>query len=100
MQHPDVPQELRGTYAGLAHRAATDYLTDLGVTTLELLPVHHFVSETGLLQRGLSNYWGYNTLGFFAPHARLLVVGHSRRADSRVQGDGEGAARSGARGHS
>jgi isoamylase len=68
MQHPDVPQELRGTYAGLADRAATDYLKDLGVTTLELLPIHHFVSETALLRRGLSNYWGYNTLGFFAPH--------------------------------
>ena len=68
MQHPDVPQELRGTYAGLAHRAATDYLKQLGVTTLELLPIHHFVSETALLRRGLSNYWGYNTLGFFAPH--------------------------------
>ena len=68
MQHPDVPQELRGTYAGLAHRAAIDYLTQLGVTTIELLPVHHFVSEPALLRRGLSNYWGYNTLGFFAPH--------------------------------
>ena len=69
MQHPDVPQELRGTYAGLAHRAATDYLKELGVTTLELLPIHHIVSETALLRRGLSNYWGYNTLGFFAPYA-------------------------------
>ncbi len=68
MQHPDVPQELRGTYAGLAHRAAIDYLRQLGVTTLELLPVHHFVSEPALLRRGLSNYWGYNTLGFFAPY--------------------------------
>ena len=69
MQHPDVPQELRGTYAGLAHPATVDYLKQLGVTTIELLPVHQFVSEPALLRRGLSNYWGYNTLGFFAPHA-------------------------------
>jgi isoamylase len=69
MQHPDVPQQLRGTYAGLAHGAATDYLKQLGVTTLELLPIHHFASEPALLRRGLSNYWGYNTLGFFAPHS-------------------------------
>jgi isoamylase len=69
MQHPDVPPQLRGTYAGLAHGAATDYLKQLGVTTLELLPIHHFASEPALLRRGLSNYWGYNTLGFFAPHS-------------------------------
>ncbi|HEY3926726.1 MAG TPA: glycogen debranching protein GlgX [Acidothermaceae bacterium] len=68
MQHPDIPQKLRGTYAGLAHPTATDYLKQLGVTTLELLPIHHFASEPALLRRGLSNYWGYNTLGFFAPH--------------------------------
>ena len=68
MQHPDIPQELRGTYKGLAHRVAIDYLKELGVTTVELLPVHQFVSEAALLRRGLSNYWGYNTLGFFAPH--------------------------------
>jgi isoamylase len=68
MQHPDVPQKLRGTYAGLAHRTTTDYLKQLGVTTIELMPVHQFVSEPALLRRGLSNYWGYNTLGFFAPH--------------------------------
>ena len=67
--HPDLPPELRGTYAGLAHPAAVEHLTSLGVTAVELLPVHHFVSETHLLARGVSNYWGYNTLGFFAPHA-------------------------------
>ncbi|HEY5051203.1 MAG TPA: glycogen debranching protein GlgX [Acidothermaceae bacterium] len=75
MQHPDVPPELRGTYAGLAHPAATDYLKQLGVTTIELLPVHHFVSEPALLRRGLSNYWGYNTLGFFAPHGSYSSSG-------------------------
>ena len=68
MQHPDVPQRLRGTYAGLAHPPVIDYLKQLGVTTVELLPVHQFASEPALLRRGLSNYWGYNTLGFFAPH--------------------------------
>ncbi len=67
-QHPGIPPELRGTYAGLAHPAAIEYLTSLGVTAVELLPIHHFVSEPALQQRGLRNYWGYNSLGFFAPH--------------------------------
>ena len=67
--HPDVPEELRGTYAGLAHPAALKHLRDLGVTTVELLPVQAFTTEPALVQRGLVNYWGYNTLGFFAPHA-------------------------------
>jgi isoamylase len=75
MAHPDIPQQLRGTYAGLAHPAAIEHLTKLGVTTLELMPVHHFVSEPALLRRGLSNYWGYNTLGFFAPHAGYSASG-------------------------
>ncbi len=68
MRHPGIPPELRGTYAGLAHEAATGYLLDLGVTAVELLPVHQHVPEAFLLQRGLTNYWGYNTIGFFAPH--------------------------------
>ena len=67
--HPGVPDGLRGTYAGLAHPAAIEHLVGLGVTTVELLPVHHFTSESALLGRGQQNYWGYNTLGFFAPHA-------------------------------
>ena len=67
--HPAVPPELRGTFAGLAHPDSVGHLTDLGVTTLELLPVHHFRSEPALVARGKANYWGYNTLGFFAPHA-------------------------------
>jgi glycogen operon protein len=66
--HPDIPPEQRGTYAGLAHPASIDYLKSLGVTAVELLPVHHFVTEPALQQRGMHNYWGYNTLGFFAPH--------------------------------
>src|SRR3954469_7126891 len=67
-RHPDVPPSVRGTYAGLAHPAAIEHLQRLGVTAVELLPVHQFVSEPALLRRGLTNYWGYNTLGFFAPH--------------------------------
>jgi glycogen operon protein len=64
-----IPEPLRGTYAGLAHDASLEYLTDLGVTTVELLPVHAFVSEQRLVRQGRLNYWGYNTLGFFAAHA-------------------------------
>jgi isoamylase len=66
--HPDVPDEQRGSYAGLAHPAVIDYLTGLGITAVELMPVHQFVSDGFLTDRGLSNYWGYNTIGFFAPH--------------------------------
>ncbi|MDQ2757245.1 MAG: glycogen debranching protein GlgX [Actinomycetota bacterium] len=66
---PGVPDDLRGTYAGLAHEATIAHLHALGVTAVELLPVHAFTSEPALVQRGLTNHWGYNTLGFFAPHA-------------------------------
>ena len=69
MRHPAVPEQLRGTFAGLAHPAVVEYLLDLGVTTVELMPVHQFVDEPHLAALGLHNYWGYNTLGFFAPHA-------------------------------
>jgi glycogen operon protein len=68
MNHPDVPDGLRGTYAGLAHPAIIDHLKTLGVTAIELMPVHQFVSDHGLDEKGLRNYWGYNTIGFFAPH--------------------------------
>ncbi|WNV73936.1 glycogen debranching protein GlgX [Geodermatophilus sp. DSM 44513] len=68
MTHPDVPEELRGTYAGLAHPAVVTYLQELGTTAIELMPVHQFVQDDTLLQKGLRNYWGYNTIGFFAPH--------------------------------
>ena len=67
--HPDVPEHQRGTYAGLAHPSVVRYLADLGVTSVELLPVHHFLTEPSVSGRGLVNYWGYNTLGYFAPHA-------------------------------
>lgn len=66
--HPDVPEYLRGTYAGLAHPAVIDHLLDLGVTAIELMPVHQFMHDQVLLDQGLRNYWGYNTFGFFAPH--------------------------------
>ena len=69
MRHPGVPEALRGTYAGLAHPAAVEHLTRLGVTAVELLPVHQFAHEDHLLRRGLRNYWGYNSIGYFAPHA-------------------------------
>nr|WP_244173900.1 glycogen debranching protein GlgX [Streptomyces recifensis] len=68
MRHPGLPDELRGTYAGLAHPAVIEHLTRLGVTALELMPVHQFVNDHRLVDMGLNNYWGYNTIGFFAPH--------------------------------
>ncbi|MET0447039.1 MAG: glycogen debranching protein GlgX, partial [Aeromicrobium sp.] len=68
MQHPGVPEHLRGTYAGLAHPAVIDHLASLGVTAIELLPVHQFVTDHALTEKDLENYWGYNTIGFFAPH--------------------------------
>ncbi len=74
-QHPDIPPALRGTYAGLGHPAAIEHLTSLGVTAVELLPVHHFVSEPHLLRAGLTNHWGYNSLGYFAPHAGYSASG-------------------------
>ena len=66
--HPDVPANLRGTYAGLGHPVVTDYLRDLGITSVQLLPVHQHLDDSFLLEKKLTNYWGYNTIGFFAPH--------------------------------
>ena len=71
----DVREDLRGTYAGLASEAAIGYLRDLGVTAVELLPVHHIADEDFLVARGLTNYWGYSTIGFFAPHAGYAATG-------------------------
>ena len=73
--HPNVPENLRGTYAGLGSAAAIDYLKNLGVTAVELLPVHAHVDDKPLIDRGLTNYWGYNTIGFFAPHAEYSSSG-------------------------
>ncbi|MGB5755354.1 MAG: glycogen debranching protein GlgX [Acidimicrobiales bacterium] len=68
MTHPDVPDELRGTYSGLAHQAIVDYLVELGITAVELLPIHQFIPEQFTFDKGLTNYWGYSTIGFLAPH--------------------------------
>ena len=74
-RNPDVPQNLQGTYAGLAHDSSIAYLKKLGVTAVELLPVHHFIDEGHLLDKGLRDYWGYNTLGYFAPMSRYSSSG-------------------------
>ncbi len=73
--HPGVPEPLRGTYAGLAHPAALEHLLELGVTAVELMPVHQFVAGKNLIEQGLTNYWGYNSIGFFAPDARYSSAG-------------------------
>ena len=72
MLHPEVPEELRGTFQGLVAQPVIDYLKHLGVTAIELLPVHAFLQDRHLIERGLSNYWGYNTIGFFAPNQSYL----------------------------
>jgi glycogen operon protein len=74
-QHPGIPEQLRGTYAGLAHPAAIEHLTRLGVTAVELLPVHQFADEEHLQRRGLRNFWGYNSIAYFAPHAGYSASG-------------------------
>ena len=73
--HPQIPEEIRGTYAAIGHPAMVEHLTDLGVTAIELMPVHQFVQDTHLQGKGLSNYWGYNTIGFFAPHNAYSSTG-------------------------
>jgi len=73
-RHPDVPRNLRGTYAGLATPAVIEHLQNLGVTAVELLPVHHFIRDKHLVDRGLTNYWGYNSIGFFAPDSRYATT--------------------------
>ncbi|KMO73104.1 Glycogen debranching enzyme [Mycolicibacterium chubuense] len=65
--HPDIPEQIRGTYAAVAHPAIIEHLKSLGITAIELMPVHHFANDSTLVDKGLSNYWGYNTIGFFAP---------------------------------
>ncbi|AIE82168.1 glycogen debranching protein GlgX [Actinotignum schaalii] len=80
-RHPDVPEELRGTYQGLTHPPVLDYFTSLGVTAIELMPVHQFINDTSLQDRGLSNYWGYNTIGFFAPHDGYATRSRGEQVD-------------------
>jgi glycogen operon protein len=76
-EHPVIPEEQRGTYLGLAHPAVISHLHELGVTAIELLPVHQFVNDSHLSEHGLANYWGYNTIGFFAPHNGYAASGRS-----------------------
>ncbi|WP_067186537.1 glycogen debranching protein GlgX [Microtetraspora niveoalba] len=75
MRHPDVPEEQRGTYAGLAHPAVIEHLLSIGVTAVELMPVHQFVPEHAMVARGLTNYWGYNTVAYLAPHNTYSSAG-------------------------
>ncbi len=73
--HPGIPEEIRGTYAALAHPVTIQYLKELGVTAIELMPVHHFITDKFLMDKGLTNYWGYNTIGFFAPDVQYSSSG-------------------------
>jgi glycogen operon protein len=75
MLHPEIPEEIRGTYAGIAHPTVINYLKELGITAIELLPIHHFVTDRHLKEKGLTNYWGYNTIGFLAPDVRYSGSG-------------------------
>ena len=84
-RNAEIPEELRGTYAGIAHPVMIDHLTALGVTAIELMPVHHFVNDSALLDRGLSNYWGYNTISFFAPDTRYSSATLQGSAGGQVQ---------------
>jgi glycogen operon protein len=77
--HPEVPEEHRGTYAGLAHPAVIEHLQKIGITAIELMPVHQFIQDSTLLDQGLRNYWGYNTLSFFAPHAAYAAHGEGQQ---------------------
>jgi len=86
MRHPGVREDLRGTYAGLASEAAIAHLTELGVTAVELLPIHHICDESFLAQRGLRNYWGYSTIGYFAPHSEYAATGHCGQQVTEFKG--------------
>jgi glycogen operon protein len=85
-RHPGIPEELRGTYAAVGHPVMIDYLRKLGVTAIELMPVHQFVHDDRLVSMGLSNYWGYNTLGFFAPHHGYSSMGHAGQQVQEFKG--------------
>ena len=82
--HPKLPEELRGTYQGLAHPVVVRYLQELGITAVELMPVHQFVSDDALARHGLANYWGYNTIGFFAPHNAYSAGGSGGEQVPRI----------------
>ncbi|GAA5059123.1 glycogen debranching protein GlgX [Nocardia callitridis] len=78
--HPDVPEELRGTYSGIAHPAVIGHLKSLGITAIELMPVHQFLHDRILLDQGLRNYWGYNSVGYLAPHHEYAAAGRAGAA--------------------
>ena len=99
MLNPDVPPGHRGTYLGLAHDSVIQHLLSLGVTAVELLPVHYHADDRHLLEKGLKNYWGYNTLGFFAPHPEYASKGIAYRWHTRIQANGSGASLSRLRSH-
>jgi glycogen operon protein len=84
-RHPQIADHLRGTYAGLASQPAIDHLRRLGVTAVELMPIHAFVDDRHLVERGLRNYWGYNTIGFFAPERRYSATGHVNEVKTVVR---------------
>jgi glycogen operon protein len=86
MRHPGVPEVLRGTYAGLAHPTMVDYFQRLGVTAVELMPIHQFVQDTFLTTAGRRNYWGYNTIGFFAPHNEYAATGTTGQQVAEFKG--------------
>jgi hypothetical protein len=98
-RHPDVPPEQRGTYRGLSHPAVIDHLLSLGVTAVELMPVHHFVHERQLVDRGLTNAWGYNTLSYFAPHGGYASQTQRSEPLTEFKQDGAGTAPGRHRGH-
>ncbi|MFK0276311.1 glycogen debranching protein GlgX [Ensifer sp. NPDC090286] len=85
MLHPQLPEELRGTFAGMAHPCIVDHLSRLGITAIELLPVQHFIDDQQLLDKGLSNYWGYQPLGYFAPEPRYLPSGGIQQFKAMVK---------------
>ncbi|WP_228484802.1 glycogen debranching protein GlgX [Microbacterium cremeum] len=92
-RHPDVPGALRGTYAGLAHPAMVQHFLDLGITSIELLPIHAFTTEPRLLQHGLANYWGYNSVNFFTPHAAYATEAAQRQGPEAVLREFKGMVR-------
>lgn len=75
MMHPEIPEEIRGTYSAISHPVTIGYLQKLGITAIELMPVHHFIADRHLIEKGLTNYWGYNTIGYFAPEVRYSSKG-------------------------
>ena len=92
MLNRHIPERLRGTYAGLASPPSLRYLKQLGITAVELMPVHQFVDDKVLVEKGLRNYWGYNTLNYFSPEPRYSSARDSGFAGRGIQVDGEGAA--------